>query len=187
MRNLAALAAIGIALAAAPRTHAAELKIGYVDLQKAVNEVDEGRAAKNQLKKDFDDKQKRLDREQEELKRMKADFDKQAVVMADEVRRDKQADLDRKFMEVQGLFVQLQKELSEREREMMRGIFEKMTVIIREIAEAEGFTMIFEKTDSGLLFAPASLDVTNELIRKYNARHKAAAEGAKKKPDQGKK
>jgi len=182
MRPLTLLPALALAALLAPApASSADLKIGYVDLQKALNEVDEGKTAKAQLKKDFDLKQKKLDEAQEEFKRLKADFDKQAVVMSEEVRRDKQGVLDRKFSEVQGLFVQLQKELSEREREMTRGIFDKMGGIIREIAEAEGFTMIFEKTDSGLLFAPPTLDITEPLVRRYNTRYKPGAGGDARK------
>ncbi len=180
IRNL--FSALALAATLAPLPASAELKIGYVDLQKALNNVDEGKTAKAQLKKDFDLKQKKLDEAQEDFKRLKADFDKQAVVMSDQVRRDKQGELDRKFSEVQGLFVQLQKELSEREREMTRGIFDKMGGIIREIADAEGFTMVFEKNDAGLLYAPPSLDITDQLVRRYNTRYQptGAAKDAKK-------
>jgi len=185
----ATVAALALGGLAAPAPARADLKIGYVDLQRALNEVEEGKAAKAQLKKDFEEKQKRLDKEQEDLKRMRAELDKQAVVMAEEARKEKQGEFERKFMEVQGLFAQLQKELSERERDVTRGIFDRMGVLIREIAEAEGFTMVFEKNDAGLLFAPASLDLTNELIRKYNARHKpgGAVSGGGKKGDAGEK
>jgi outer membrane protein len=151
---------------------AEDVKLGYVDLQRALNEVDEGKAAKAQLKKEFDQKQKMIDEKQEELKRIKADLDKKAAVMAEDAKREKQGELDKKFLEVQQLFVQLQKELSERERDLTRGIFEKMHAIIREIADAERFTMVFEKTDAGILFAPESGDLTNELIRKYNSKYK---------------
>jgi len=177
--NLLPALALAALVAPAPASPA-DLKIGYVDLQKALNDVDEGKSAKAQLKKDFDVKQKKLDEAQEEFKRLKADFDKQAVVMSEDVRRDKQGVLDRKFSEVQGLFVQLQKELSEREREMTRGIFDKMGAIIRDIAEAEGFTMVFEKNDAGLLFAPPSLDITDQLVRRYNTRYRPGAGEAKK-------
>jgi outer membrane protein len=180
VRFAAPAAALALLLPLAPARAEADTKLGYVDLQRALNEVDEGKAAKAQLKRDFDEKQKRLDKEQEELKRLKSDFDKQAVVMSDQAKKDKQQELDRKFVEVQGLFVQLQKELSEREREVTRGIFDKMGSIIREIAEADGFTMVFEKTDAGLLFAPVSLDLTNELIRKYNGRFRGGGGQEKK-------
>jgi outer membrane protein len=179
MRTIAT--ALALAATLLPGLASAEQKIGYVDLQRALNEVDEGKAAKAQLKKDFDAKQKTLDERQDELKKLKADFDKQSVVMADQAKRDKQGELDRKYMETQQLYMQMQKELAEREQEVTKGIFEKMSKVIGEIAEAEGFTMIFDRTGSGLIYAPVSLDVTNELIRKYNARG-----GVAKKPEAGK-
>src|SRR5262245_28424487 len=83
----------------APIARAADLKLGYVDLQRALNEVDEGKTAKASLKREFDQKQKLLDEKQEELKRMKADLDKQSVVMAEDAKKEKQGELDRKFIE----------------------------------------------------------------------------------------
>ncbi|HET9551597.1 MAG TPA: OmpH family outer membrane protein [Anaeromyxobacteraceae bacterium] len=168
------LAALALAAALAPAAARAELKLGYVDLQRALNEVDEGKAAKAQLKKDFDEKQKQLDLKTDEVKKLQADFDKQAMVMSAEAKATKGAELDRKKMEVQEFYIKLQQDLSGREREVTRGIFDKMQAIAREIAEADGFTMIFERSDAGLVYAPASLDITNELIRKFNARYAGA-------------
>lgn len=175
-----------LSLLAAPPAKAADVKIGYVDLRRAVNEVEDGKAARAQLKKDFDQKQKTLNDMQTDLKKLKEDFDKQSVVMADQARREKQADLDRKFMELQNRFMQMQQELSGREQEIMRGIIDKMTQVVNEIADAEGFTYVFEK-NSGLLRAPAANDLTNEVVRRYNARFKGAAVEGKKKPEPGKK
>jgi outer membrane protein len=117
---------------------------------------------------------------------MKAEFDKQSVVMADQAKREKATELDRKALELQQLFMQLQKDLSEREREVTRGIFEKMAAIVRDIAEADGFTMVLERTDAGIVYAPVSLDLTNELIRKYNAKHPGGGAPAAKKSDAAK-
>ena len=51
-----------LALAAVPAAgRAADQKIGYVDLQRALNEVEEGKTAKALLQKDFAEKQKTLD------------------------------------------------------------------------------------------------------------------------------
>ncbi len=168
-------ALLAAALALLPAAARGDVKLAFVDMKRALNEVDEGKVAKAQLKKDFDEKQRRLDERQTELKRLKADFDKQSVVMSEQARRDRQAELDRKLMETQQVFVQMQKELSEREQEVTGGIFKKMSQIIQEIAETEGFTMVFDRENSGLVYAPVSLDVTNELIRKFNARHGGSA------------
>ena len=182
------VSALALALALAPAAASAEQKIGYVDLQRALNEVEEGKSAKALLKKDFDEKQRQLDVKKAEFDKAQAEFEKQAVVMSDQARRDRGQDLERRARDLQALFVNLQKDLAERAREATRGIFERMSVIVREIAEAEGFTMVLEK-GTGIVYAPESLDLTNDLIRKYNARHPSGGKkgDAPKKAEQAKK
>jgi outer membrane protein len=187
MRNVIIAAAVALAVAVPRPSRAAEQKIGYVNLQQAVNEVEEGKAARAALKKEFDQKQKMLDDKQAEFKKLTEDFEKQSVVMSEDVKREKQADFQRRYVELQGLFGQMQKELSDRERDMMKGIFDKMEVIIKEIADAEGFNFVFEQQNAGLIVAPPANNLTSELVRKYNTRFKAggaaASGGEKKKSD----
>ncbi len=187
MRNALKTAA-ALALALAPALVRAEQKVGYVDLQRALNEVDEGKAAKALLKRDFDEKQKQLDAKKADFDRATAEFEKQSVVMSDQAKRDRGQDLDRRARELQALFMQLQKDLSDRERDATRGIFERMNSIVREIAESEGFTIVLEK--AGIVYAAESLDLTNDLIRRHNSRYPPGAARkaeAAKKADGGKK
>jgi outer membrane protein len=173
MRTLATLA---LAVALAPAVALAQSpKLGYVDLRRAVDETDEGKAARASLKKDFDEKQKQLDVRRDDFEKAQQEFEKQAVVMSDQAKRDKAGELERKARELASLFQQLQTDLSKREGEAMRGIIDRMTGVVREIAEADGFTIVFERNDAGIMYAPASLDLTNELIRKYNARFPGGA------------
>ena len=102
MRTVAVAALAALALVATPRhARAADPKIGYVNLQAAMNDVEEGKAAKAELKKEFDQKQRVLDDKQNELKKLKEDLDKQAIVMSEETKREKQMDFERRVMEVQ--------------------------------------------------------------------------------------
>jgi outer membrane protein len=182
MRNVPVLAALALAIAVPQAARAAELKIGYVNLQQAVTEVEEGKAARDTLKKEFDQKQKMLDDKQNDLKRMKDDLDKQMVVMSDEAKREKAMEFERKVNEMQQVYVQMQKDLQEREREMMKVIFDKMEAVIKDIATAEGYGYVFEQQNAGLMVAPAAANMTQELVRRYNAKYKAGAPAAKK-PD----
>src|SRR5512133_1201768 len=124
-----------------------------------------------------------IDERKTEFDKLRGDFEKQSAVMSEDARREKGTELERKGMELQGLFVQMQKELSEREREATRGIFEKMNGIVREIADAEGISMVVAA--EALVFAQPSLDITNELVRKYNARFKPGASPAAAKKGNG--
>jgi outer membrane protein len=155
--------------------HAAELKIAYVDLQRAFAEVEEGKAAKARLEALRDAKQKEIDKEQEQLKKEKDTFEKQMSTMTEATRQQQGSELQRKIVDLQQRFEKGRAELAQSERDTLSGILAKMQPIITGIAQHDGFTMVFEKTDSGLLYAPASLDVTNELIRQYNEKNKVGA------------
>jgi outer membrane protein len=177
-----AAALAGLLLSAAPAA-ADELKIGYVDFQRALNEVEEGKVAKASLKRDFDDKQKQLDRDKAELERLQAEFEKQAGVMSDEAKRDRALEIDRRMREAQGKAMGFQKDLSDREREVTRAIFDKMLNLTREIAEADGLAYVLDR--NSLLVAPPAGDITNELVRKYNERFKPSEEKKKAAPKKG--
>ena len=127
---------------------AEDFKIGYVDMQRALNETDDGRKAKEKLKKDMEDLEK-----------------KRTLLPADKV-REKEAELRTRLEKVQQTYVRHQQTLSAAEQKETAKIFERMTGIIQQIAAAENFSMIVDK--SALVFAKPHLDLTNELIRRYN-------------------
>ncbi len=178
LRSLSALA-VGLSLAA-PLAARAEPKFAYVDLQRALLEVNEGREAKARLQKVLDAKQKELDQEQEALRKEKELLDKQASMMSEETRIQKQTDLQKKLFDLAQKWEKGKQEMALKERNELQGIFQKMDPIIAQIAQREGFTMVFEKTDSGLVYAPASLDVTNELVRLYNDKNKGGGKSTAK-------
>ena len=158
---------VAVALAFALSSPAlAQDKIGFVDLQRALNEVDEGAAAKKALKKEFDEKQKTLDAKQNELKALKDEIDQRGTMMKPEIKQEKLNDLQKRLLETQQLYFQLQQDLSKREAEATGDIFKKMGIIMQAMGEEQGFAMIVEK--SAVIYAKPALDVTNELIRRYN-------------------
>ena len=168
------------ALLAFPLVARADFKAGYVDLQRALTMIEEGKEAKRRLQGVLDQKQKDLDKEQEALKKEKDILDKQAAMMSEETRNQKQLELQKKLFELAQRWEKGKAEMANQERTELQGIFQKMDPIIAKIAEREGLTMVFEKTDSGLVYAPAQLDLTNELVRMYNDTHKRGAGAASK-------
>ena len=161
---------------------AEELKLGYVDLQRALYETEDGRKAKAQLKKVFDQKQKELDELQENFKKKKEDFDKKRTLLSPEKVREKETELQQEFEKVQQNYLRQQKDLQEKEGEATSKIFERMRTIIDKIATSENFSMILDRTQAGLIFAKPHLDLTNELIRRYNSGEGAGAKPAAPKP-----
>jgi outer membrane protein len=148
---------------------AEELKFGYVDLQRAISETDDGRKAKAALKKEFDQKQKEIDEQQDDLKKAIEDLDKKRTLLPADKVREKETELQGRMQKVQQTYLRHQQDLQAKQEAAMSKIVERMNKIIGKIALAENFTMILDKTQGGIVFAKPHLDLTNDLIRRYNS------------------
>jgi outer membrane protein len=192
MRNLlthtglivALLSTNAFAEAAEPET--AGVKIGVVDLERAINEVDEGAKAKAELKKEFEAKQGILDKKQEEVKKMQESLESQAAVMKPAVKQEKAMELQKKIGEVQQLYVSMQQDMVKRQQDAMGGILQKMSGTFQALGKEGDFTVILNKSETAVLYVKPSLDLTNEAIRRFNESNKAEA-GKDKKKDKEKK
>jgi outer membrane protein len=169
-RLLVALAAL-IPLSLSATAHAQAAKIGYVNFQKALAELDEAKAARTRLEGLKEQKQKDLDKAQDALKKDKETFDKQASTMTEQARNEKAEGLQKRFIDLQQNFEKGRTELVQKENEEFQPIVTKLRAVVNSIATKEGFTMVFDA--AGLAYAPDALDLTNQLIRIYNEQNKA--------------
>ena len=161
----------------APTFALADGKIAYVDLQRALEETEDGKKAKAKLKSDFDRKQKELDDKQEELKKMKDELDKKLPLMKPEAAQAEQKKFQDRFVELQQTYARLQKDLAGKEQEATAGIFRKLQNVVAQLSEKNNFDVVLEK-NSAVVYGKSSLDITNEVIRTYNAQNPS---GEKKK------
>jgi outer membrane protein len=69
---------------------AADLKIAYVDIQRAVNESNAGKDAKKVITKDVEKFQRLIADKQKELQTMKESFEKQALMLTQDARANKE-------------------------------------------------------------------------------------------------
>jgi outer membrane protein len=170
LRSLVSIAAVALSLAL-PLTAAAQAgpKLAYVDYQRVLLEVDEGKAAKARLQKWLEARQKEIDREQEALRKEQELLQKQASALSDEVRTQRATELQKKVMALGQKYEGSRAEAANKERQEMEPIVSKIDQIIGRIAQRDGLGMVFEKRDSGIVFALAQLDLTNEVVRTYNS------------------
>ena len=147
-----------------------KIRVGYVDMSRALNEVDEGKAAKAKLKKDFERKQSQLDKLQKEMKREKEEFDRKSAMMKPEVRAKQQDDLQRKFMEMQQTYMGLQRELMDQEGKITKGIGEKIRTIVARIGDRDSYDMILE-INAAVLYHKRHQDITSDVVKAYNKQY----------------
>ncbi|MCG5056362.1 MAG: OmpH family outer membrane protein [Myxococcales bacterium] len=161
------------------------VKIAYVDMQRALLEVEDGRRAREELKKTLEKKQKELDERQQELMKAGDDLKKKRTLLPEDKRLEKEAELQDGLAKLQQALMRNQQELNQREQEVLAPIVERMQRIVGQIAQSEEISLVLDRNQAGIIFAKTHLDLTNEVIRRYNkdggGAPAAAAAPAKKK------
>ncbi len=162
----------GLAIAGFNAGALAETKIGYVDMQKAIQSTSTGKSAKEKLEGDFNKKKKELEKMEADLKKMSEDFEKKSMVLSDDVRSKKQAELQQEMMKYQKTVSQSQLEIQKKERELTTPIIEKLRTAIQDVAKADGYTMVLEKSEQSVLWAQKEADLTDKVIKEYEKKKK---------------
>jgi outer membrane protein len=166
---LALLATASFGPFAKAQAQAQSTKIAVVDMQRALNETEDGRKAKAQLKKVFEERQKTLDKQQNDLKTMKESLEKQRDVLSREVLAKKFEEYQKAFSELQTTYMEFQRELQSKEGELTKEIIERMQRIMRRVGQTDGYSLIVERSEGGVVYVPINYDLTDVLIQRYNA------------------
>lgn len=163
-----ALALAGL-LAAAPGA-AQSLKVGYVDLQRALNESEAGRQAREKFKGQVDRLQGDLKKKKDALDAMKEQLEKKASVMRDEEARNMEKEYQRKLRDFERAYKDSQGELQQKDNELTLELLKQLQGIIEQFGKENGYSMILEQSSSSVLYGAPELDLTDQIIARYNAR-----------------
>ncbi|MEJ2697043.1 MAG: OmpH family outer membrane protein [Candidatus Sulfobium sp.] len=149
------------------------VKLGVVDLMKALNESDAGKKAKAELESVIKSKQAVINEKGKAIEKLKAELDKQSSVLSPDAKKSKEDDLDRMMRDYQRMVSDSQSDVKKRESELTGGILKGLRAVIQQIGRKGGYTMIIEDAEGIVLYSRKSLDLTDEVIKQYNASHSA--------------
>lgn len=151
---------------------AAEVKIGYIDMQKAIQETAAGKKAKKELEDEFNKKKKDLDKKEADIKKMHEDFEKRSMAMNEDARVKKQQEIRGEMAKYQESAAKAQMEIQKKERDLTKPIVDKLRTIIDDIAKKEDFTVILEKAENSVMWAKKDIDLTERVIKAYDGSKK---------------
>ena len=162
--------AVAMAALSITSTNALALKIGTVDLQKALQESKKGKNAKSTLEKEFEAKKKKIDAEQVSIRKMSEEFQKKSLVMSEKARSEKGMEIQQKMGAWQELVQRSQQEIQGREAELTHPILDGLRGMISDLAKKKSLEVVFE-ANSGLLYVADREDLTQELIKMYDEKN----------------
>jgi outer membrane protein len=146
------------------------VKIGFIDVQRAISESVAGKRARERFQAQVKKAEADLLREKNELERLKGELDKKGPLLKDDERRNLEGDLQRRYVNYQRSMNDQQQELRQKENEMTSDILKELEKIVNEVGKAEKFTLILER--SQILYSDQGIDITGRVIEAYNSRAK---------------
>lgn len=144
----------------------AEAKVGYVDMQKAIQSTSAGKKAKTELEGEFNKKKKELEKKEADLKKMGEDLEKKKSVLSEEALGKKQAEFQEEMLKYREVVGKSQLEIQKKERELTAPILDKMKKVIAKLAKDKGYTMVIENSQM-VLYATPDADMTDDVVKAY--------------------
>lgn len=186
-RSLFGRAALALALAcgtcsalATSDARAQSMSVVYVDVDRVLNDCDEGKDAAEALKKEQAKKQGEISARETQIKQLQDDLEKQAKAVSAASIEKKAAQYQQAVIEYQNIVVKYNKELQDKEHELFDPIEKRIKDLLRTIALRDGYDMILNKRS--VPYGRKDLDVTEKVTQEYNKAYPGKPKTDDKKP-----
>jgi outer membrane protein len=140
---------------------AADLKIGFVKLERLFKEAAPAVKAQKKIEKEFAARDQELQKLAKQARDMQASLEKDGVTMSESERRDKEQDLARMNRDLQRMQRELREDLNLRKNEELAAVLERANKVIQQIAESEKFDLILQEA----VYISPRIDITDRVIK----------------------
>lgn len=146
--------------------------LGYVDVHRVLLESKVGKKNKADLDKLIKDRKATLSQEESKLEAMQQAFQKDQLLMTQEQKQAKQKEFQDRVEAYQKMLKSAEQEVNTKDNEYASKSLAEIKGIVAQIANERKLTMIFGTSDVGLLYAEPDLDLTQQVIQRYDAKAK---------------
>jgi Skp family chaperone for outer membrane proteins len=164
--------------AAAPKP----LKIGVIDPERIVRESVRGKQAIETLNKARDERLAEGNKMKQEIADLQKRVNDGRLSLGQDKLQQMSDEIQAKTVALQRFGEDAQQFMARREQEVMEPIEGQILRVINQVGAEQGFTLIFKKFESGLVFADQSVDLTQTVIQRFDAAPAAAAPAAAARP-----
>jgi len=158
-------------------------RMAVIDVQKVLTQSTAGKAAYDKLKKMQDERVEKAKAMDEELRKLDADINAKKLSLSEDKLAEMQKQLADKKINMQRYAQDADREIGEARDRELQALEAKIKPIIDTIGKDMGIAAIFNKFESGLVYASDAIDITDTVVKKFNEANPApAAPAAAKKP-----
>lgn len=144
-------------------------RIGYINTAVILEETPGAQEANQAWERELGTYRTEVERMAEELQGMMAQYDRQQLTLSPEAKARREEDIRRKQQEYQDLVQRLDQQAQQRQQELVQPVLDRVTAVIEQLREEEGYAIIFDVAAGSIIAADPSLDLTDEVIRRLRA------------------
>ena len=155
------------------------LRMAFVDLQRIAAESTEGKAASAKVQALTQKKSAELADKTKALQANEQKIQQGGAVLSADARAQAQKEVDRLTVEIDRFQQDANAEVQELQQQLQADFQEKLRPVLDGVVKELGVGLLFSAGDAGAIFIDPSLDITGEVIKRFDVAKPAATTGAK--------
>lgn len=146
----------------AVNVNSAELKIGYVQVDKILQEAPQTAESGKKLEKEFAPRSQELERMQKQIKDIETSIDKDALTMSEADRKNKERDASNLKIDFQRKQRELREDVNLRKNEELGALQDRINKAVTAVSEAEAYDLVVY---GGVAYANKKIDITDKVLK----------------------
>jgi len=163
------IVSLAVAALAAPLfAQTAPQRIAVIDVQKVLSQSTAGKAAYEKLKKMQDDRLEKAKKMDEDMRKLDADINTKRISLSEDKLGEMQKQLAEQRIVIQRYAQDADREIGEARDRELQALEARIKPVIDAIGKEMGLAVIFNKFESGLVYASEAIDITDPVIKRFN-------------------
>jgi outer membrane protein len=157
-----------LVLAAPMLAQTAPSRVAVIDVRKVLADSNSGKAAFEKLSKMQNERAGRVQKMNEELSSLESQIKQKQLSLSE----DKLAEMNKQFTDKKVALTRFaqdaEREMEEARNRELAQLEKQILPIINEVGKEMGFAVIFNKFESGLVYASEAVDITDVVVKRFN-------------------
>ena len=161
-KSLVLTSIFALAINLSANVSAAELKIGYVQVDKILQDAPQTAESGKKLEREFSPRSLDLDKMQKQIHDIEASLDKEGVTLSETDRRNKERDASNLKLEFQRKQRELREDINLRKNEELSSLQDRINKAVQTVSETEGYDLVVY---GGVAYASRKIDITDKVLK----------------------
>ena len=168
-RGWSFMVVLAAALVFACGAYAEGLKVAVIDVNKILNESEEGKTARKKIESRYEELKKKVEEKQEEAKKIKDEIDKQKIILGKEKLKEKEDALNARIAELRQMTQDAEREMQTRQGELTQEVYKTVKGKLEKVVTDEKIDLVLDLAQGGVVHFNPAIDITarvQELVNK---------------------